>query len=88
MENDDSLRTEARRRLEERRGFSTHVVAYVLVNALLVLIWATTGHGYFWPAWVLGGWGIGLVMHLWNAFIQKPITSADVDREMRKLGRG
>jgi len=35
--------------------------AYVLVNVLLVVIWAATGAEYFWPMWVILGWGIGLV---------------------------
>ena len=33
-----------------------------MVNAFLIGVWALTGHGYFWPAWVLGGWGIGLAL--------------------------
>lgn len=35
--------------------------AYVLVNVLLVAIWAATGAEYFWPMWVILGWGIGLL---------------------------
>lgn len=44
-----------------------------------------TGRGYFWPIWVLGGWGIGLVMHYWEAFMRRPVTEADVDAEVRRL---
>ncbi len=36
------------------------VVTYLLVMALLVGIWATTGMGYFWPVWPMMGWGIGI----------------------------
>ena len=32
------------------------------VNVLLVAIWAFTGAGYFWPAWVIAWWGFALVM--------------------------
>ena len=32
------------------------------VNLLLVAIWAFTGAGYFWPAWVMLWWGAALVM--------------------------
>jgi hypothetical protein len=28
---------------------------------MLIVIWATTGAGYFWPIWPLLGWGVGLV---------------------------
>jgi Domain of unknown function (DUF1707) len=32
------------------------------VNALLIAIWAVTGAGYFWPAWVMVWWAFALVM--------------------------
>lgn len=80
-------REAARRRLESRQGFSAHLVAYIVVNAFFAGIWAVTGMGYFWPAWVLGGWGIGLVLHAWDAFIKRPITEAEIDAEVRKYHR-
>lgn len=79
-------RHEARKRLEARRDFWNHVVVYVVVNAFLVGIWAMTGGGYFWPVWVLAGWGIGLVLHAWEVFFRKPVTEADIDAELRKRG--
>jgi hypothetical protein len=30
-------------------------------------------------------WGIGLVMHAWSAFFSRPITEADVEREIERL---
>jgi hypothetical protein len=32
------------------------------VSAVLVAIWALSGAGYFWPAWVMIWWGFALVM--------------------------
>ncbi len=81
----DPLRAEAKRRVEAKRSFSAHLTSYLVVNAFLVMIWAVTGRGYFWPIWVLGGWGIGLVMHYWEAFMRRPVTEADVDAEVRRL---
>jgi len=46
----DADRVEARKRLEARRGFMSDAVAYVVINAFLIGIWALTGAGYFWPA--------------------------------------
>ena len=43
------------RRAHEWRGFFA-------VNALLVVIWAVGGAGYFWPAWVMAWWAFALVM--------------------------
>lgn len=76
-------REAARKRIEERRGFVPHLIVYLVVNTGLVLIWAyTTQPGFFWPGIVIAAWGIGVVMHAWNAFFSKPITEEDVEREL------
>jgi len=77
-------RDAARQRVQARRDFGSHAVAYVVINAFLVVVWAVTGAGYFWPVWVLGGWGIGLVLHGWDVFLRRPVTEADVDAELRR----
>jgi len=71
---EDALRRAATDRVQKRREFATHVVAYVVVNAAFVAIWALTGGGYFWPAWLLGLWAVGLVMNAWDVFWRRPIT--------------
>ena len=82
----DEVRKQARKRLEKRRDFSAHAFTYVLVNAMLVGIWAITGAGYFWPAWVIGAWGVGLVLNAWDVFFRRPITEADIEREIQRSG--
>jgi Domain of unknown function (DUF1707)/2TM domain len=37
------------------------LAAFVAVNLMLIVIWAATGAGYFWPIWPILGWGLGLV---------------------------
>jgi hypothetical protein len=78
-------REQPRARVQGRRDFGSHLVAYLVINAILVGIWAVTGGGYFWPVWVLGCWGAGLVLHWWDAFVRRPVTEEDVDAEMRRL---
>lgn len=54
---------------QANRAFIEHARAYALVNALCIVIWLmTTPGGYFWPMWVLFGWGIGLVAHAMATF--------------------
>jgi fatty acid desaturase len=77
----------ARRRVQARRDFGSHLLAYVLVNAALVAVWAGTGAGYFWPAWVICPWAIGLVLHAWDVFMRRPVTEADVDAELGRRHR-
>jgi hypothetical protein len=46
------------------KPFRAHATSYLLVIAMLVIIWAlTTPGGYFWPVWPMLGWGIGLAAH-------------------------
>jgi len=79
-----SERDAARRRLQARRDFVSHLVTYVVVNGFLVLVWALTGADYFWPIWVMGAWGIGLVLHAWEVFGRRGVSEADVDRELQR----
>ena len=81
---DDQRREAALARLEAKRDYRTHVLVYVVVNAMLVAIWALTGQGYFWPVWPILGWGIGLVLHGWKVFYEKPISEEEIQREMSR----
>ena len=45
------------------RALREHVRTCVLVNALLIAIWAFTGADYFWPVWPMLCWGFGLASH-------------------------
>lgn len=78
-----SDRDQARKRIEGRRELGSHFVAYLVINAAFVGIWAITG-GYFWPAWVLGCWGAGLVLHAWDVLMRRPATDEDVDAELNR----
>ena len=80
-------RQHARKRVQARRDFGAHLVSYLVVNAFLILVWAVTGAGYFWPIWVIGGWGVGLALHAWDTFLRKPVTEADVDAELTRQRR-
>jgi class 3 adenylate cyclase len=50
-----------------RSGLETsvrvHLTTYLLVNLMLIGIWAAAGAGYFWPIWPILGWGIGVGCH-------------------------
>ena len=50
---------EIRKRIRALRDFYQSLIIYALVNAGLVVIWAVSGGGYFWPIWVMVGWGLG-----------------------------
>jgi hypothetical protein len=79
-------RETARKRVQAKRDFASHLVAYAVINAFLIAVWAITGGGYFWPAWVLACWGAGLVLHAWDVYWRRPVTEADVDAELHRHG--
>ena len=82
--NATDLREQALESLKKKQGFKAHVATYLAVNALLIVIWAVTG-GPFWPAFVIGGWGIGVAANAWDVYGRKPITEEDLDREAEWL---
>jgi len=89
IQTEERLREAALKRLKKRRDFRGHLVTYVVINAFLVVIWYFPGRGYFWPMWVMIGWGIGLVFNAWDVYGRREISDADVQAEMDKLrGRG
>jgi hypothetical protein len=85
---EQKARDEAITHLKKRRDFFGHVLIYALVNTFLVVIWAVTGgHGFFWPIFLIVGWGIGVVMNAWDVFWRHEITEADIQREMEREDR-
>ena len=86
--NEEELRKEAVKSIQRKRGFKQTVLAYVIVNVGLVIVWAATGAGYFWPAWVIGGWGIGLAFQAYDAYGRRRTISEDeISGEMQRLRR-
>ena len=59
---------EAKKRVEEIKGFYLHLVSYLFVNAALVIINLLTSPRYLWFIWALAGWGIGLLLHALSVF--------------------
>jgi hypothetical protein len=84
MSDDDQLREQAKQHLEARRNFGTHLAGAVVLNVVLIGIWALTGAGYFWPMWVIFFSALGLAGEAWSVFFQRGVTEADIDREVER----
>lgn len=82
----DDHRQAAIRRLGAKREFRLHLTVYLVVNTMLIVIWAATGAGYFWPIWPIAGWAIGLASHAFAVYYQRPVTEDDIQAEMRRQG--
>ncbi len=70
---------------KKRSAFKLSVAIYFVINALLVGIWFyTTGmQSYFWPAWPMLGWGVGIIFQYFDAYLNTGAFSEE--REFEKL---
>lgn len=83
---DTGLRERAIKRLKKRRDFYRHVLAYVLVNGFLVIVWVATGaEGTFWPIFPMVGWGIGVIMNAWDVYRDDELDETHIQQEIQRL---
>lgn len=89
---EEELYREARKRVEAKKGFFIHLTVYIIINIMLVLIWAFPGGGGFpWFVFVLGGWGIGILFHFLEAFVFSRQTDWErkaIEKEVERLKKG
>jgi high-affinity nickel permease len=78
----DDRREAAIKRLKTKQRFHTQLAFFVIVNTMLIVIWAVTGGGHFWPIWSIIGWGIGLTILAYTVYFKHPITEADIQAEI------
>ncbi|MHA6325896.1 2TM domain-containing protein [Roseivivax sp. CAU 1753] len=77
----------AKKRLEARMGFYTHLSVYVAVILLLVVINLLTSSGSLWFQWPMLGWGLALALHALAVFVfpgRFGVTEEMIQKEMRK----
>lgn len=77
-------RADARRRIKRKRDFQRQAVTLVAVSVLLIIIWAATGQGYFWPAFPIAAFALALATQAWHVYGEKPITEEEIQREMQR----
>ena len=83
---------QVREHVRKLRRFYTDALIYAVVNLGLIFIWLVSGAGYFWPIWVIVGWGIGLGVHAFSLGLipqmtaMVPFMTADwEDQEVKRL---
>jgi hypothetical protein len=70
---------------EEKSDFLIHLVAYVLVNAMLIAINFIYSPEAIWFFYPLLGWGIGITVHYLNAvrWIERALKKKEAEAEYR-----
>ena len=87
----EDRRALAIKRIKAKNEFKIHLFVYLVVNSMIVLVWAftTTGksflHGFFWPIFVIAGWGMGVVINGYVAYRTNVYTEDQIQREMKQL---
>jgi|SaaInlV_200m_DNA_6_1039755.scaffolds.fasta_scaffold15217_3 hypothetical protein len=71
----------AKQHVKRLAVFYKEMTIYVAANLLFILIWLLSGAGYFWPIWVILGWGIplflqALYLNLLPSTVQENFRSA------------
>lgn len=80
--NADPAYVRARKRVEDLRGFYTHLVMYLAVNLGLFILNLVTNPDALWFFWPLVGWGLGLLIHGLVLLLEGPFSKK---WEVRKI---
>jgi hypothetical protein len=79
----EAIRKVAEKRVKNRQEFYHHLAAYVVINAMLLIAF----RGQWWVIFPLFGWGLGLITHGLEVFLDDPLRrERAIAREMEKLG--
>lgn len=88
MKNQEAY-TNAKKKVEARMSFFTHLVVYLVVITMLTILNLTVAGDYFWVIWPMIGWGSGLIIHGLYTFIfdsESPLKERLIEKEMKKEG--
>lgn len=99
---EDEIYEEAKKRVKDRRRFYNHLGAYIVVNAILVIIWALSGGptdtwsgwgtwtGNKWFLWPLVIWGFFVILDFLRVFVFKTSALQEkeaIDKEVEKINK-
>ena len=88
MKNQEAY-TNAKKKVETRMSFYTHLAVYLGVITLLTILNLTVAGDYFWAMWPMIGWGSGLIVHALFTFVFTTKSSMKdrlIEKEMQKGG--
>jgi len=79
----------ASKKVRDRKRFYGGLATYLIVNAVLIVIWALSGQGYPWFLWPLGIWGVFVLGDYLRIFVfGKGSDQQAIEKEVEKMKRG
>ena len=83
---EEQIYEEASKRVKERKRFYGGLTTYLIVNAVLIVIWALSGQGYMWFLWPLGIWGVFVLGDYLRVFVfGKGSDQQAIEKEVEKM---
>ena len=79
-----AIRKEALKRVKEKRDLRNNASSWAIFAVLFITIWLTTGGGFFWPAFPILGWGLG-VFFQWRSISDRGITDEQIRVESARI---
>jgi hypothetical protein len=85
---EEQIYEEASKKVRDRKRFYGGLATYLIVNAVLIVIWALTGQGYPWFLWPLGTWGVFVLGDYLRIFVfGKGSDQQAIEKEVEKMKR-
>ena len=86
---EEQIYEEASNRVKTRKRFYGGLATYLIVNAVLIVIWALSGQDYPWFLWPLGIWGVFVLGDYLRIFVfGKGSDQQAIEKEVEKMKRG
>ena len=85
---EEQIYEEASKKVRDRKRFYGGLATYLIVNAVLIVIWALSGQGYMWFLWPLGIWGVFVLGDYLRVFVlRKGSDHEAIKKEAEKMRR-
>ena len=86
---EEQIYEEASKRVKNKKRFYGGLATYLIVNAVLIVIWALSGQGYPWFLWPLCIWGVFVLGDYLRVFVfGKGSDQQAIEKEVKKIKGG
>lgn len=84
--NERDMYLKAQKRVEDIKGFYSHMTSFIVVNIGLMMLNLFTNPSHLWFLYPLIGWGVGLAAHGMSVFNYMPFLNSNwEERKIREL---
>lgn len=84
---EDPEQARIRRRVHQKAELYRHLVAFLVVGAILAALDLLTSPGTLWFFWPMGFWAIGLVLHFADVYVMGDDAGLEARMMRREMER-